>query len=186
MRIRAGLTLARTFANTVYGKVFCRSSNTIVLLQSLDHFDAETRHEIGIFSIDIFQATPALISSHVKCWGIDVCVTQRAGFGAGDAPHLTHEFLVPRVSDTQLRRKTCGNGSGNATQALVSKVDWNTQPGFFDEETLCLVHGPHVLLEVFSVDAIRPRPPPIQVLIDVGNAIFPNPILPGRSGQFVF
>src|ERR1041385_251212 len=87
---------------------------------------------------------------------------------------------------SQLRRKTGRSCEGQTAQTLIGKIDGNAEPRLLNEEALHFIHGPYVLAYVGRMDTLPVWPNTIQVLIDVGDAIFPQALLPFRSRQFIF
>ena len=81
--------------------------------------------------------------------------------------------------------KTGGCIGGKASQPFISEINRNAQPGLLDEETLYFIHGPDVLAHVCGVNALAVWSDAVQVLVDVGDAIFPNSIFPFGRWQLV-
>src|SRR6185295_8152946 len=103
----------------------------------------------------------------------------------GDSSDFTNKFRVPRVSETRLRWKTRGDRSSNAAQSFVREVDRNSQASLLNEKPLHFIHGPNVFLDIRGIDTLGASAPTVEVLVDIGDAIFPDLILPIRSWKFV-
>src|SRR5207253_2243618 len=124
---------------------------------------------------------------NVEYGRVDVRVAERARLFAGDAPDLSNQLLVPSAPLARLRRKTRRGVGGQSPYAFVCEIRWDAEARVFDEEALHLVHGPDMFPYVRRVDALRPLLyPAVQLLVNVGDAVLPNFLLPLRSRRRKF
>src|SRR5438132_3414975 len=135
------------------GEVFRGCGDAIIFLHRSDHLDAKPRRQIRVLTIDIFEATPALIARDVENRSVDVRVAQCSAFFGGDASYLANQFFVPHASLTDLRGKAGRRVSSEATNAFISEVNRNAEPRVFNEETLHFVHRPDMFPDVRGVYA---------------------------------
>ena len=100
--IRTGITLAASLVIAVDRKMFGGRCDRVVFLHCLGHRNTHPRHEIGILAICVLDASPARITRHVQCRGVNVRIAECSRFEGGDATHLTDELLIPCAAHSQL------------------------------------------------------------------------------------
>src|SRR6266540_704662 len=139
-----------------------------------------------VLAVDIFDSSPALIASNIQSRRVNICVAERSRFLGGDSSNFPNQLSIPRMSLTQLGRKTRGDRKSDTTETLIAEIHRNSKSRFLDKEALHFIHGPHMLLYVSGINAARALSPTIEVFVDIGDAIFPNSTFPFRRGQLVF
>ena len=163
-------------------------------LHPLDHRHAQLGTQVRGFAEAIFIAAPALIARDVHDRRVDVRVTQRPPFDADDLALLAQKFAIPCVAHAVLRWKTRRLEMRNATNPFIREIDRDSQSRLFEKPPLHFVDrrrvrrgGPEIrVLGRLSlvVDLALPAPA-VEMFVDVGDAVFPDRVLPRRLGKVV-
>ena len=184
--IGAAVAVAAALRDAVSRVVFERRGDAL-RLDAADHLDAQFGDQERVFAVALHDAAPAGIARHVEDRGVDVPVAQDPGFESGDLARTAHQRPVPGRSDGDGRRERRGAAVVQAVDALVGELRGDAQPGLLDEPALDRV----LRLDVARVvgDQMRRRAQAlahaVEHLVDVGDAVLPDLVLPLRGGQRV-
>ena len=141
LRVRTGHSLAGTLVVRIPEIVLAGSGHSPIFLKALHHLHAQLCNQVGILSVDLFVAAPALVAPDVEDRSIDIGISQQTGLLPGDAAHLADELAVPGVPQPELGGEIGGLECLDAAYALVGEVHRNAQAGLFYKEALNRVQG---------------------------------------------
>ena len=139
--VDTGHSLAGALAIGINCKMLCSGGNLIVALQTLHHLYAEFGNQIWVLAIYFLVTAPTLVAAHIEDRCINIGITQKHAFPAGDIAHLSDEFAVPGMAKTELSREIGGFIRFYAADSFIGKIDGNSETGFFYEPFLHLIQG---------------------------------------------
>ena len=157
--------------------MFSGRSNLVICLKSQGHIHSQFSHEERRFSIYFLISSPTLVPSHIQDRSIDICISEKTALTSGNISYLTDKFLVPGVTDAQLRRKICCHQGFHTAYSLIGKVDRDSKTGSLYEESLYLIQRPGVsgsreTILIFSCWQ-APTVETIQMFIDSTYSVLP-------------
>ena len=181
--VGACLAVAPTHGNAIDGEMLGGGDDAL-LLQSDDHPFAHLAHQIGILAIALYDTSPTGILRDVEYRRIDIGVSQGFRLGSLHLGDGGYQLLVPGGSLSAL----CGEQGGAVVvqppDTLVGEIHGDAQPCLLDEpplDGLPVAHAVHIGERQFGFE----WPYPIGLLVDIGDAVFPNRLFPCCRGSGV-
>ena len=154
-------------------------------LDAFGHLRSEFGDQERILSVTLDRAAPALVARHIQDGGVDAVVSDQAGLFTRDFAGPADQSAVPGAADRNRSRQGSRQGVIEAVDALVGEFGRNAEPRLFHEELLDLMQGLDMVAEGIDqvIMVLVAFAHAVEVLVDVGDAVFPDPLLPFRSRE---
>ena len=184
LRIGAAIAVPSAGRDAVGGEVLQAGSDALAL-DARSHLRAQLGDQERVFPIALHRPAPALVARHVEDGRIDAVIADQAGLVAGNLSGPSDQVTVPGAADGDRRGEGCGEGVVEAVDAFVGEFGRDSEARLLHEELLDLVQGLDVVAEGIDqvVMVLESFPHPVEVLVDVGDAVLPDPLFPFRGRE---